>query len=245
MLSTMSLSSARMAARRGTTNVGAGTMSRLGAKRPCCPFIMTMEDIRLEGRAGRLGTAMTAVVVDGQSGKEYRLPTDVELRCAADAEPELRKVFAQVPFGLPTEPLPTKEALGFRVPLYGLDQWHKLFTPRQLVALGTLTRSLRELTLEGQSPHGTESWITQSIPYLALAIDRYKSGQRALPLEPATEIERHSPVCSPVLVWRNCQRHKRRLLVRSNGFTVLSTLPATRPPVPRVHQSTIDSDRGH
>ena len=30
---------------------------------------MTMEDIRLEGRAGRLGTVMTAVVVSGPKGE--------------------------------------------------------------------------------------------------------------------------------------------------------------------------------
>jgi len=29
---------------------------------------MTMEDIRLEGRAGQLGAVMTAVVVDGPKG---------------------------------------------------------------------------------------------------------------------------------------------------------------------------------
>ena len=58
--------------------VGAGTMSRTGATCPWCRAIMTMEDIRLEGRAGRLGTVMTAVVVDGPRGKEYRLPTEHE-----------------------------------------------------------------------------------------------------------------------------------------------------------------------
>lgn len=31
--------------------IGAGTMSRSGAKCLCCPSITTMEDIRLEGKA--------------------------------------------------------------------------------------------------------------------------------------------------------------------------------------------------
>ena len=52
---------------------GAGTMSRTGATCPCCGAIMTMQDVRLEGRAGRLNAMMTAVVVDGLKGKEYRL----------------------------------------------------------------------------------------------------------------------------------------------------------------------------
>ena len=46
--------------------LGTGTMSRAGATCVCCGLpSMTMEDIRLEGKAGWLGAIMTAVVVDG------------------------------------------------------------------------------------------------------------------------------------------------------------------------------------
>jgi adenine-specific DNA methylase len=144
--------------------IGAGTMSRAGAQCPCCNTIMTMEDIRLEGRAGRLGAVMTAVVVDGQNGKEYRLPTAHETRMAEEAEKFVPDVFAQVPFGLPEEPLPSKEALGFRVPLYGFDQWYKLFTPRQLLALGTFVKWTREFSVSG--------WHEALRAYLACAISR-------------------------------------------------------------------------
>ncbi len=127
--------------------VGQGTMSRNGAWCPCCgqpgTVAMTTEDIRQEGLAGRLGAIMTAVVVDGPDGKEYRLPMSEEDRMADAAREELEHVFAEIPFGLPEEPLPSKEALGFRVPLYGFDQWHKLFTPRQLLALGTFVKHTR------------------------------------------------------------------------------------------------------
>ena len=59
--------------------LGAGTMSRSGATCPCCRAVATMGDLRAQGKAGRLGERMTAVVVDGQRGKEYRLPTACEL----------------------------------------------------------------------------------------------------------------------------------------------------------------------
>ena len=85
---------------------GAGTMSRTGATCPCCGVIMTMEDIRLEGRAGRLGAVMTAVVVNGPKGKEYRLPTDHERAVAEVAEEKLQALYADIPFGLPEEPTP-------------------------------------------------------------------------------------------------------------------------------------------
>ena len=44
---------------------------------------MTTEDIRLEGRSERLGMMMTSLVVDGQNGKKYRIPTAFELETAA------------------------------------------------------------------------------------------------------------------------------------------------------------------
>jgi adenine-specific DNA methylase len=124
--------------------ISAGTMSRSGAKCPCCGTIMTMEDIRIEGKTGQLAAVMTAVVVDGQNGKEYRLPNEREIKMTERAEVSLAEVFKQIPFGVPDEPLASKEALGFRVPLYGFDQWKKLFTPRQLLALGTFVKWTRD-----------------------------------------------------------------------------------------------------
>lgn len=155
--------------------LGAGTMSRSGAKCPACGAIMTMEDIRLEGRAGRLGASMTAVVVDGRNGKEYRLPTAAEISVAASATSVVPKIFEDVPFGLPTEPLAGKEALGFRVPLYGLDEWHKLFGPRQLVALGTFVKAVRACT-----PSPTDTWHEALAAMLSLGVDRLADRGSAL-----------------------------------------------------------------
>ena len=152
--------------------IGAGTMSRTGATCPCCGTIMTMVDIRLEGRAGRLSATMTAVVVDGgrKKGKEYRLPTDQELAMAEVTEEQLQELYADIPFGLPDEPLPSKEALGFRVPLYGLDTWRKLFTNRQLLALGEFVLILRSMMQELEG--WPESWQKALIANLALVNDR-------------------------------------------------------------------------
>ncbi|WP_243175148.1 DUF1156 domain-containing protein [Desulfofundulus sp. TPOSR] len=155
---------------------GAGTMSRSGATCPCCGTIMTMEDIRLEGRAGRLGAVMTAVVVDGPDGKEYRLPAAEEVRLAQEAEKELDRVFAEIPFGLPEEPVPqgASRAGGgspFTVFSYGLTRWYNLFTPRQLLALGTFvryTRAAREAMREAGYP---PEWVEAVGAYLAQALD--------------------------------------------------------------------------
>ena len=131
--------------------IGAGTMSRSGATCPCCGAIMTMQDLRQEGQAGRLEQVMVAVVVDGVNGKEYRLPTDHEKAIAEVVDEQLQAVYDDIPFGLPDEPTP-KGGIGasraFSVDRYGFATWRKLFSNRQLLALGEFVRALRGLPTE-------------------------------------------------------------------------------------------------
>ncbi len=147
--------------------LGAGTMSKAGGQCPCCSAIMETEDIRYEGRNGRLGEVMTAVVLDGPKGKEYRLPTEFERNSAKVSEATLLNLFQGIPFGLPNEPLPSKETLGFRAPLYGFDQWRKLFTNRQLLSAGTFCLATRRIALELR-----DDWRVPIAAYLALCLDR-------------------------------------------------------------------------
>lgn len=152
--------------------LGQGTMSRAGVTCPCCGTIMTMEDLRLEGRAGRLNTAMTAIVAEGPEGKEYRLPTAHEITTAQAAQAELERVFAEVPFGLPMEPTPkggAGAARAFSVDGYGLDQWHKLFTPRQMKAIACFILAIRRLR-DRLGPDTAYSDAVQAL--LAVALDR-------------------------------------------------------------------------
>lgn len=165
--------------------LGAGTMSRAGAKCaiPSCGTIMTMEDIRLEARAGRLGTVMTAAVVDGLDGKEYRLPTAYEIDVARSAEGELERVFGDVPFGLPTEPTPkggSGAARAFSVDGYGLDQWHKLFTPRQLVGLAGLLKATRRLPTALHSQNYPSVQVEAIAALVATVLDRIADRGSAL-----------------------------------------------------------------
>ena len=161
--------------------IGAGTMSRSGARCPCCPAIMAMEDIRFEGRAGRLGAAMTAVVVDGPKGKEYRPPEEVELRAAVIAPDALDALHADIPFGLPTEPTPRQgpgAARAFSVENYGLDRWDKLFTDRQLLALGTILREMR--CCSGDMGDAPEEWREAVVACLAPSLGRLADRGSAL-----------------------------------------------------------------
>ncbi len=123
--------------------LGEGTMSASGARCPVCGAIATTKDIRAEGLAGRLGERMTAVVVEGQTGKEYRLPTAAELAAARVERAEIEALYAKIPYGIPNEPTASEEHLGMRIPRYGFFTWRSLFTERQLLAIGTFVREIR------------------------------------------------------------------------------------------------------
>ena len=62
-------------------------------------------DLRAAGHAGRLGARLTTVVVEGQQGKEYRPPTAEEVVLACVGKEELDALHAEIPFGLPNEPI--------------------------------------------------------------------------------------------------------------------------------------------
>lgn len=159
--------------------LGAGTMSRAGVWCPCCgkpgTVAMEMEDIRQEGIKGALGAQMTAVVVDGPEGKEYRLPTAAELSVATPSEETLQAAFTEVPFGVPDEPSPKGGGTGagraFSVQGYGMMRWRDLFTSRQLLALGTFvthTRNAREAMSETGYPR---EWSEPVAGYLDMCFD--------------------------------------------------------------------------
>ena len=155
---------------------GAGTMNRSGAACPCCGEITTMADIRVEARAGRLGERMTAVIVDGQQGKEYRLPTAAEIEAARVDGAALEALYADIPFGIPDEAIvadrPSPNSGGAAgLPLYGFSTWRAVFTDRQLLTLGVFVRETRRCFEEigGDYP---DEWREALAAYLAPTISR-------------------------------------------------------------------------
>ena len=152
--------------------LGAGTMSRSGARCPVCGGIATMPDLRAQGRSGRLGARMTAVVVAGQEGKEYRLPRTEEVDGAEVSREELEALYAEIPFGIPREPMPQEQALGMRAPRYGFTAWDKLFIDRQLLALGALVRQFRCIEKEIHDYGYPDDWREVLVACLAPSLSR-------------------------------------------------------------------------
>ncbi len=154
--------------------VGAGTMSGAGAKCPGCGVIMTMEDIRVEGRAGGLGATITTVVVDGPNAKEYRLPTKHEQNTAGSCDTEVEATFADLPFGRVGEPISTGSIRkgGVSITRWGITRWDEVFTSRQLLSLGVFVRAVRRAGSPMRRYGYDDGWLEAVESMLAVAIDR-------------------------------------------------------------------------
>lgn len=89
--------------------------------------------IKSEGQEGRMGQRLLAVVAEGRRARVYLSPTDGMEALAKSAKPTWR------PDGEVPERL-----TGGTCYSYGLTTWGDLFTPRQLVALGTFSDLVAE-----------------------------------------------------------------------------------------------------
>lgn len=110
-----------------------GTIDRKGAVSIADGTPMTLNYIRDEGRAGRIGAHLIAVVAEGVKGRLYLPPTE------GASEVWLTERSGSVPEGeLPYDPR------AITAPNYGLSRWADLFTNRQLVAMTTLSDLVEE-----------------------------------------------------------------------------------------------------
>jgi putative DNA methylase len=85
---------------------------------------ITPDYLRAEGKAGRMGARLMAVVAVGNGGRVYLPPTPEMAEPVRRAEPAWQP---DVEF--------FQQALGFRVGNYGFSMWSDLFTRRQLAML--------------------------------------------------------------------------------------------------------------
>jgi putative DNA methylase len=86
-----------------------------------------------EAKAGRMGAKLMAIVAEGERGRVYLAPTKEMEAAAQMADPTWQPDVA-----MPNNPR------WFSPPLYGLATYGDLFTPRQLVALTTLSDLVSE-----------------------------------------------------------------------------------------------------
>jgi len=144
-----------------------GTVGRKGARCVCCGAPVSLDHVRAEGRAGRMGAQMLAIVAEGARGRIYLPPSEAHERVAASAEPAWAPE-AELVYN-PRYLTP---------PNYGFDTFAKLFTPRQLVALTTFSDLVGEARervrrdAEAADVGRAGEYADAVATYLAFAIDR-------------------------------------------------------------------------
>lgn len=110
-----------------------GTVNRRGATCVHCDAPMAFDHIREESREGRMGAKLMAIVAEGQRGRIYIAPDEAQMMAADVPIPDdyPQGKLAYYPGHLNTN-------------VYGLDEFWKLFTNRQLTALTTFSTLVGE-----------------------------------------------------------------------------------------------------
>ena len=118
---------------RAPTKADDGTVTRNGARCVACATAVPLAYVRTEGKRGRIGARLMAIVAEGNRRRHYLAPTEEHETVARVPTPD----------GVPDTELP-EAALGFRVQGYGMTHHADLFTPRQLTALTTFSDLVAE-----------------------------------------------------------------------------------------------------
>src|SRR5262249_2748061 len=140
-----------------------GTVSRNGGMCLLTGSPMPLSHIRAEGKAGRLGARLMAIVAEGPRGRMYLPPDEEHERIAQSAQP---------PENVPDTDLVVNSR--YMTPTgYGMTKHRHLFTNRQLVALTTfcdLVGEAREKVLKDAG--GDQAYADAVATYLSLAMSK-------------------------------------------------------------------------
>lgn len=122
-----------------------GTISRGTARSPWTGDAVDGDYIKTEAQAGRMGQVLYAVAVKRRGALDFRAPTAEDQAAARAAEEEVarRRPAWEAQDVIPVEPFPAGNDL--RPLMYGMPTWADMFSPRQLLSLGTFVVALREL----------------------------------------------------------------------------------------------------
>jgi putative DNA methylase len=149
-----------------------GTVGRNGAVCLATGTPVPLSYIREEGKAGRMGAQLMAVVAEGHRSRIYLPPDEEHERIARSAAP---------PDDVPDTDLPY-DPRNIWVVNYGLTKHRHLFTDRQLVALSTFSNLIMEARDRVLGDGGSDEYANAVAMYSSLAVDRL--------------VDRSSTVCS-------------------------------------------------
>lgn len=179
-----------------------GTVSRKGAVCACCGSPVGYSYIRAESNAGRMSAILMAVVAEGRRSRIY-VTADDEQRLAAKIDK---------PEEYPCGELAKHFTGGSCVP-YGLNEFHKLFTNRQLTALTTFSELVSETQAKAEADAVAAGMKNDHLP-LRNGGDGAKAYGEAVGVYLAFAVDRAADAWSSLVGWRNTVEASRNTFAR-------------------------------
>lgn len=154
------------------SNPDKGTIKKGVAISPWTGETIPGDYIKEEAQAGRMGQQLYVIRVKTADGYEFRPPAEADLEAIKQAERELAVKLPEWEAKglLPTEDIPTGNKTS--EPLrYGMQSWRDVFSPRQLLAIGTYVETLQDVIKDARKEVSVAR--AQALQtYLAFAIDK-------------------------------------------------------------------------
>lgn len=174
-----------------------GTVARGSATCPCCGYTTPVSKLReqLKARRGGANDARLMCVVTTRSderGRFYRQPTQSDVDAVELAKAELRKQSQKSSDSISLIPEERLDLRGIRHTwgmIYGQESWCDHFSSRQLLALTTFTKLVREVSRMNHDDMALHSAVATC---LALNVSKLADLANSLcPWEPVAECPRH------------------------------------------------------
>lgn len=154
----------RFEVRTGATGEPRGaTVGKRGGECLLTGGPLPLDHIRAEGKAGRLGARLLAIVAEGERGRVYLPPSEAHERLASEVPP---------PADAPETDLVVNSR--YMTPTgYGMTKHRHLFTNRQLTALTTFCDLVAGARAKVQADGGDPAYADAVATYLGLWVGRF------------------------------------------------------------------------
>lgn len=192
----------RFVVKSGEGQAPEGTVDRKGARCVACETPVPLEYVRSEGRAGRMGAQLMAIVAEGQSGRIYLPANQKHQEIAMSAEG-----------GWKSEEEISHWPGRTNVVEYGMKQWGDLFTNRQSLALTTFSN----LVVEAKEKAIADA-VAAGLPNDEQPLCEGGTGARAygegISVYLGIALSRLTDICNSLCMWENTKTQVRHLFTR-------------------------------
>lgn len=169
---------------------------------PFCGEITSDTYVKQEGKAGRIGSQLMAIVGEGKRGRVYCSPDVDHIIASSVSKPE----------NIPTGSLP-ENPRWFSPPAFGMTQYEDLFTNRQLVALTTFSGLISEVQKRIEADAISAGMSNDHLPLCSNGSGAQAYGE-AIGVYLALLVDKLADLCNSLNRWEPNAQCPRQLFAR-------------------------------